>query len=38
MKRALLTETAQSFLLMGLMAFLVGGYLCLGLLAARVLG
>lgn len=33
-----MSEIAQSFLLLGLMASLVGAYVALGLLAVRVLG
>jgi hypothetical protein len=38
MKRPLLTEIGQSFLLMGLMGLVVSSCLGLGLLAVRVLG
>ena len=38
MKGSLLSEFGQSVFLMGLMAFMVGAYVGLGLLAIRVLG
>jgi hypothetical protein len=38
MKRSLLSEIGQSFVLMGLMVTMVAGYLGLALLAVRVLG
>lgn len=38
MKRPLGSEIAQSFELMGLMAAVVGGWVGLGLLTARLLG
>lgn len=38
MKRPLLSEIGQSFVLMGLMAIMVAGYLGIALLAVRVLG
>jgi hypothetical protein len=38
MKRPLLSEIGQSFVLMGLMATMLAGYLGLALLAVRVLG
>jgi hypothetical protein len=38
MKRPLLAEIGQSFVLMGLMAAMVAGYLGVALLAVRLLG
>lgn len=38
MNGSLRTETAQSFTLLGLMAGLMGVFMAIGLLAARVLG